>query len=89
MKKIKMCNDCGDDLNFPKESKRNICYTCNCIRTMSWQKNNKEKVAKKARRCSLKKYGLTEESYDTILISQGGTCKICKGLNKNAKKINC
>ena len=86
-----LCSDCGDDLsegNWISNSKRksgisNICSTCSCIRQGLWQINNKDKVAAKARRARLKKYGITEKIYQETLEKQGNSCKICKSKGKN------
>ncbi len=87
MSKLKLCRDCGDDLETASDKKRGVCSTCQCIRTSMWQKNNKEKVALKARRHKLKTYGITESIYESMLIKQGKTCKICGKINKNNKKL--
>lgn len=84
----KICSDCCDNLDYPSEKRRNICKTCNRIRTALWQRNNKDKVAKKARRRSLKKYDITEDIYKIMLIEQNHVCKICKKDNKNKKNLS-
>lgn len=43
----------------------------------AWREQNPDKVAKITRRSQLKKYGLTIEQYDEMVIEWGGVCGIC------------
>ena len=46
-------------------------------RSRVWYLNNKERASATGRRLKLKKYGLTEESYQALLRAQEGRCAIC------------
>lgn len=44
-----------------------------------WQQANKEKLYQYSRKQNLRrKYGITPEQYEKMLISQGNSCSICK-----------
>jgi hypothetical protein len=47
-------------------------------KTISWQKKNPERTKYLSRKSHLKKYNLTPEQYDKILILQNNKCLICK-----------
>lgn len=46
----------------------------------AWAKDARARGLKFWRREHLKKYGLTPETFDAMLVSQGGGCKVCAGL---------
>lgn len=46
--------------------------------TTSWRRNNPEKVKKQRLSFQLKKYGLTIDQYEKMLLLQNNKCKICK-----------
>lgn len=46
-------------------------------RSADWYANNKEHAARRGRKNKLKRYGLTQETFDRILESQNGVCAIC------------
>ncbi len=43
-----------------------------------WRKNNRDKMTASARIRTLKKYGLTPESYGQLVIDQENRCAICR-----------
>jgi hypothetical protein len=45
--------------------------------TKQWKMENPEKVLYRKRCYDLKKYNLSPEQYDEILVGQGGGCKLC------------
>lgn len=49
---------------------------------------HKEKAKERARISRLgKKFGLTVEDYNSLLLSQNGSCAICHGCNTNSKRL--
>jgi hypothetical protein len=77
---------------------------CNA-RSVAWKEANREKtreyarstrakwgkeiVSEKRRQQNLKQYGLTIESYNEMVINQGGVCKICLLAPTGRKKNLC
>ncbi len=49
-------------------------------RMKQWKKDNPEKFKAHARKALLKKYGLSIEQFDELLVSQNNACKLCKKL---------
>jgi hypothetical protein len=45
-----------------------------------------EKMLAKHRRKNLRRFGLTPEQYDAMLLSQGGVCAICN-MNRDARRL--
>jgi hypothetical protein len=81
------CSDCRRRkpiLEFPPDSSRadklaTYCRNCLNRRARKYRESPKTKSyrAKYMRGLSLKKYGLTFEAFDEILVSQDGKCAIC------------
>lgn len=46
-------------------------------RELDWKRRNPTGYRRSRRKITLKKYGLTNESYDAILQTQKGKCAIC------------
>ena len=80
--------------NFPSHKQRRYgkarnCKTCKSEAGKSWYKENRDKANQASRAWykensdsvrvkNLKKFGITAEDYDRMLISQNGVCKICR-----------
>lgn len=82
-----ICSKCKQNKDISRFSKRNTkfgyrrdCKDCHSARTLNdyhTKSSHKEAHRKASRKSYLKKYGLTEEKFDSIYNSQGGLCKIC------------
>ena len=68
------CKDCS-----PKEKESKIKWrTNNPTASTIWARNNPNKVKEQALKSRLKRlYNMTLEEYNTLLISQNYSCKIC------------
>ncbi|WP_407944921.1 endonuclease VII domain-containing protein [Paenibacillus cymbidii] len=56
-------------------------------RSADWYLNNKETARRQTRQRKLKKYGLTEDDYQALLVQQNYRCAIC-GSSKALEKMN-
>lgn len=91
---LKACNRCKkekeygffyNDRNHPT-GKYSICKTCKGASVDVWREANRGRVNAKHReynkahysRLRLTKYKLTLDTYETMMVSQNGLCKVCK-----------
>lgn len=73
------------------------CKKCNSERTMAWRKANPERWtetrryqdgrynAKRRAGHLRRRYGITQEVYDCLLLAQGGKCEICRTYNPGGR----
>ncbi len=86
MKKCSKCKEIKSYLSFSKnvstkDGKEYSCKTCHSARFRRYKANNKAKVQKQTKRANLKrKYGLTLEAYEEMLIRHSNRCAICATL---------
>ena len=85
----KVCNRCGEEKYLgdfylhkgkrtPEGYRNPSCKACLNKSSMSWAKNNPDKVAVHRRKRNLKtKYGISVEEYDQMFKQQNGVCFIC------------
>lgn len=95
---IKQCPKCGSPYEtaelFGKDRR---CRLCCRAKSKKYRKDNPKKVAesnkksrkanpqslsKSLRKARLKRFGLTEEDYENLLIGQNGVCAVCKQVDK-------
>lgn len=83
---FKRCACCGEikpTTEFAKKKHRekwgfySYCNNCKQKKHKDYYRNNEEKCKLLARNRDLKKYGITLEDQERMLIEQGGKCKIC------------
>lgn len=51
-----------------------------------WERANPEKYRALKKRLALKKYGLTPDSYESLWMTQGKRCKICRADSPSSRK---
>jgi len=76
-----------------KTDSKKQCRICKEIKEYSCFKNKKYTYCNECVKFIgnvrvLKRYGLTPESYKTILDNQGGVCKICNSIEKDNKRLS-
>lgn len=90
----KKCPKCGDIKQYSefyknKFSKINCspyCKVCSNLRTTSWARNNRDKIPITG--YSLKRrYGISSEDYENILIKQQYVCVICQNKCKTGRNL--
>lgn len=55
------------------------CKPCQNKKTVEYQRANKEKIQPKLKKYSLKRrYNITEDFYNDLLVNQNNVCAICK-----------
>lgn len=86
---MKTCTKCNVeqplDNFYPKRGsrlkegyRRSTCKSCCNKETISWQKNNPDKLKEIKRRTKLlSKYNLTLDEYNQMYFDQKGLCKLC------------
>ncbi len=78
------CCKCGEEkplaeFHKDRKSKHGHTYACKACRIISGKAWFKAMNPVRVRARELKKYGLTEETYQTMLTTQHGCCAICGG----------
>lgn len=81
---IKICGDCGEALTLDQFHTsngylRSMCKKCDNIRTKENRRKNPTRAKDTMRRNSYKKFGITIEQYNELLMAQDGRCAICHG----------
>lgn len=92
--KIKQCTKCGhykhpvEDFHSHGDGRRkNVCKECEKARVDAWAKRNPEKRNETYRRRHLKrKYGISEEQYESMKRIQGDLCAICGKPEKDTRR---
>ena len=67
----------GHDTSIEGRNSQSACRECQRANVKEWAKANPTMVAAAKRRAALKKFGLTVEGYDALLLQQGGKCAVC------------
>jgi hypothetical protein len=91
----KTCRDCQtlkpaadfSTCSKMRDKLHTYCRVCAGVRLRKWHHENPTKVYAYARKKTLKQYGLTDDSYDAMLLSQDGVCAICHQPNANGSKL--
>lgn len=86
---MRKCSDCKESKTLSEFYKNRAdssgierrCKACTKKRGKNWNKTNPAQRKKYARAWTLKKYGLTPQSYEHLVKRQNGCCAICEKLN--------
>lgn len=86
----KICDSCGIEKNISDfYDRRRDCKACKNAKTKQWRKdnpeNNKKYLKRMRERSKERKYGITQEQFDQMLIEQDNKCKICNIEFKSSK----
>lgn len=91
---MKKCTVCKEEKEYScyhksKQTKDGFgyrCIACDKSARQNYRNTNEDRFRKVARKKQLKhKYGMSEEDYHAMLLSQGGGCAICKTLNPHGE----
>jgi hypothetical protein len=81
----KICSKCKQDLPLSAFYKHRVnklqsyCKKCNALHSSDWSRKNAAFVKQRVRnRLVNRKFKLTSEQFDSLLLLQNGVCAICK-----------
>jgi hypothetical protein len=79
---LKTCKVCGVEKNISDfYTGRKDCKECKNAAAKQWRKDNPENVEKHLvrvrERAKERRYGITQEQFDQMLLDQNNKCKIC------------
>jgi transposase len=91
----KTCTACSEELPVSSFSPykrsptgfRAVCKKCYTKRSKQWTLDNPEKFLATYRRVNLRKFGITPEVYDAILLKQSSVCAICLNVCPTGKAL--
>lgn len=98
-KECPSCKDPNASFNTSKTTKdglRYSCKSCEKINSANWRKTNKEKCRaydknrkeRKREQNYRRKYGISIDTYESMLKEQGGCCMICRRAELKDKKLD-
>jgi hypothetical protein len=87
---LKICKECGIEKNISDfYAGRKDCKDCKNAAARQWRKDNPENTQKHLMRMrernKERRYGITQEQFDQMLVDQNNKCKICDIEFKNTK----
>jgi hypothetical protein len=87
---LKTCKVCNVEKNISDfYTGRKDCKDCKNAAARQWRKDNPENtekhLARMRERSKERRYGITQEEFDQMLIRQNNKCKICSGNFKSSK----
>jgi hypothetical protein len=90
---LKTCKVCGVEKNISDfYPRRKDCKNCKNAAARQWRKDNPENterhLARMRERTKERRYGITQEQFDQMLVDQNNKCKICGGNFKSSKDIH-
>lgn len=91
---MKLCCDCNTekpltDYYKVKTTYFRRCKSCHSLRSISWAKDNPEKVRNHRQKQKLKdKYGISVEQYNKMYANQNGACYLCNKVPDRQRALN-
>jgi hypothetical protein len=90
---LKTCKVCGVEKNISDfYAGRKDCKDCKNAAARQWRKDNPENVerhlVRMRERTKERRYGITQEQFDQMLVDQNNKCKICDNVFKNSKETH-
>jgi hypothetical protein len=87
---LKTCKVCGVEKNISDfYTGRKDCKDCKNAAARQWRKDNPENVARHLvrmrERTKERRYGITQEQFNQMLLDQNSKCKICSNDFKSSK----
>lgn len=87
---LKICKICGVEKNISDfYTRRKDCKDCKNSAARQWRKDNPKNVEKHLirmrERAKERRYGITQEQFDKMLVDQNNMCKICGSKFKSSK----
>lgn len=79
---LKICKECGIEKNISDFYQgRKDCKNCKNAKARQWRKDNPQNterhLARMRERTKERRYGVTQEQFDQMLLNQNNKCKIC------------